>query len=175
MAAIRGAERPREAKLMGCLAGCAGAPGGGGQLTQWRRRGPDRGAGPGLIKKQSIRALAWGQTPLCCAPLPPERRPRPLALSRIPRHRISPLSTQPFASLNLNAALVANLESLDYRAMTPIKAQSLPAILAGRDLIGQVETGSGTAAAFGLGLLAQPAVGILRVQALVLRTTRNLS
>ena len=85
------------------------------------------------------------------------------------------MSTQPFASLNLNAALVANLESLDYRAMTPIQAQSLPAILAGRDLIGQGKTGSGKTAAFGLGLLDKLDVGRFRVQALVLCPTRELA
>ena len=85
------------------------------------------------------------------------------------------MNSLPFASLNLQAALVANLDSLQYRAMTPIQAQSLPAILAGRDLIGQGKTGSGKTAAFGLGLLDKLDVGRFQVQALVLCPTRELA
>lgn len=60
--------------------------------------------------------------------------------------------TQPaFNTLPLLPALVANLDSLGYTAMTPIQAESLPAILEGRDVIGQGKTGSGKTAAFALG------------------------
>ncbi|MFU1923145.1 DEAD/DEAH box helicase, partial [Klebsiella pneumoniae] len=45
------------------------------------------------------------------------------------------------------------LDSLGYREMTPIQAQSLPLILQGHDLIAQAKTGSGKTAAFLLPLL----------------------
>ncbi|MGL4467711.1 MAG: DEAD/DEAH box helicase, partial [Plesiomonas shigelloides] len=64
--------------------------------------------------------------------------------------------TQPahaFSTLKLKPELLDNLSSMGYHAMTPIQAQSLPAILAGEDVIGQGKTGSGKTAAFGLGLL----------------------
>ena len=57
-----------------------------------------------------------------------------------------------FSSLPLSAEALANIQSLDYQVMTPIQAQSLPAILAGRDLLAQAKTGSGKTAAFTIGL-----------------------
>ena len=48
-----------------------------------------------------------------------------------------------FSSLKLQAALLKNLDSLGYRVMTPIQAQSLPHVLAGKDVIAQAKTGSG--------------------------------
>ncbi|WP_287124763.1 ATP-dependent RNA helicase DbpA [Chromohalobacter sp.] len=89
---------------------------------------------------------------------------------------MSDLSPRPdFATLPLAPALLANLASLGYHAMTPIQAESLPAILAGRDVIGQGQTGSGKTAAFGLGVLAKLEVKAFRVQALVLCPTRELA
>lgn len=59
--------------------------------------------------------------------------------------------------------------------MTPIQAQSLPPILAGRDVIAQGKTGSGKTAAFGLGLLSKLRVKRFRIQSLVLCPTRELA
>lgn len=80
-----------------------------------------------------------------------------------------------FATLPLAPALLSNLDSLGYHAMTPIQAESLPAILAGRDVIGQGQTGSGKTAAFGLGVLSRLETKTFRVQALVLCPTRELA
>lgn len=85
------------------------------------------------------------------------------------------MSQTTFSSLNLQELLLDNLESLGYRRMTPIQAQSLPPILEGRDVIGQGKTGSGKTAAFGLGLLEKLDVQHFRVQALVLCPTRELA
>jgi ATP-independent RNA helicase DbpA len=59
--------------------------------------------------------------------------------------------------------------------MTPIQAQSLPAILAGKDIIAQAKTGSGKTAAFALGLLSTLNRKRFRVQSLVLCPTRELA
>lgn len=59
--------------------------------------------------------------------------------------------------------------------MTPIQAQSLPLILAGKDVVAQGKTGSGKTAAFGLGLLHNLEVKRFRVQTLVLCPTRELA
>jgi len=59
--------------------------------------------------------------------------------------------------------------------MTPIQAQSLPHILAGKDVIAQGKTGSGKTAAFALGLLQKLEVKKFRVQSLVLCPTRELA
>lgn len=80
-----------------------------------------------------------------------------------------------FDSLTLSPTLNAGLDALGYTEMTPVQAQALPLILAGRDLIAQAPTGSGKTAAFGLGLLQQIDVTQIRVQALILCPTRELA
>ncbi len=80
-----------------------------------------------------------------------------------------------FSSLTLQSALIENLASLEYFEMTPIQAQSLPHILAGKDVIAQGKTGSGKTAAFSLGLLDKLDIKQFRVQALVLCPTRELA
>ncbi|WED22657.1 ATP-dependent RNA helicase DbpA [Vibrio sp. JC009] len=85
------------------------------------------------------------------------------------------MSTTPFSQLPLSQALLQNLDSMGYTAMTPIQAQSLPLMLAGKDVIGQGKTGSGKTAAFGLGLLTNLNVKRFRVQSLVLCPTRELA
>lgn len=85
------------------------------------------------------------------------------------------MSKTSFASLSLQQALLDNLASLNYEAMTPIQAQSLPPILTGDDVIAQAKTGSGKTAAFGLGILERLEVQAYEVQALVLCPTRELA
>jgi ATP-independent RNA helicase DbpA len=80
-----------------------------------------------------------------------------------------------FDQLNLPADLFENLKSLEYHTMTPVQAQSLPLLLAGKDVIAQAKTGSGKTVAFGLGVLARLDVKKFRVQALVLCPTRELA
>jgi ATP-independent RNA helicase DbpA len=80
-----------------------------------------------------------------------------------------------FNSLPLKPALLASVETLGYTGMTPVQAQSLPPMLAGRDVIAQAQTGSGKTAAFGLGLLQAIDVDTIRLQALVLCPTRELA
>ncbi|WP_341502153.1 ATP-dependent RNA helicase DbpA [Gallaecimonas sp. GXIMD4217] len=85
------------------------------------------------------------------------------------------MSQPDFATLNLAPALLGNLATLGYTTMTPIQAQSLPPMLAGRDVIAQGKTGSGKTAAFGLGLLSRLNVKRFRIQSLVLCPTRELA
>src|SRR5450830_663856 len=80
-----------------------------------------------------------------------------------------------FASLPLTDSFLANLDSLGYKTMTPIQAQSLPSVLEGRDLIAQAKTGSGKTAAFGIGLLHKINPAWFATQALVLCPTRELA
>jgi ATP-independent RNA helicase DbpA len=80
-----------------------------------------------------------------------------------------------FTDLPLNPALFLGLDALGLVQMTPIQAQSLPALLEGRDLIAQAPTGSGKTAAFGLALLHRIDPARTRLQALVLCPTRELA
>ncbi|MBB1076798.1 ATP-dependent RNA helicase DbpA [Rhodoferax sp. 4810] len=84
-------------------------------------------------------------------------------------------ATNLFNTLPLNPATLENLAQLGYNEMTPIQAASLPAALAGKDLIAQAQTGSGKTAAFGLALLERLNPRRFAVQALVLCPTRELA
>lgn len=85
------------------------------------------------------------------------------------------MSDASFASLALSPALLTNLDSLGYHAMTPVQAESLPPMLAGRDVMAQAKTGSGKTAAFGLALLEGLRLDTFAVQGLVLCPTRELA
>jgi ATP-dependent RNA helicase DeaD len=80
-----------------------------------------------------------------------------------------------FASLGLSDPLLETLEQLGYEAPTPIQARTIPALLKGRDLIGQAQTGTGKTAAFALPLLQQLDLKSKATQALVLTPTRELA
>ena len=86
-----------------------------------------------------------------------------------------PVSSASFSSLSLKPELLSNLDSLGYKEMTPIQAQSLPHILEGKDVIGKAKTGSGKTAAFALGLLNRLEVKRFRIQVLVMCPTRELA
>ena len=80
-----------------------------------------------------------------------------------------------FSSTALSRPVLDNLDQLGYTQMTPIQAQSLPAILQGRDVIAQAMTGSGKTAAFGLGIMHTLKPAWFGTQALVLCPTRELA
>jgi ATP-dependent RNA helicase DeaD len=63
---------------------------------------------------------------------------------------------------------------LGYEKPTPIQEQTIPALLGGRDIIGQAQTGTGKTAAFGLPLLEYIESDSQDVQALVVTPTREL-
>lgn len=81
-----------------------------------------------------------------------------------------------FNQLGLTAPVLQAVLSLGYEAPTPIQAQCIPFILAGKDILGQAQTGTGKTAAFSLPLLCRldpnKSGG---PQALVLTPTRELA
>ena len=82
-----------------------------------------------------------------------------------------------FAEMDLRPELLSALSALGYEEPTPIQREAIPAILAGRDLLGQAATGTGKTAAFALPLL-QRMMPNRRKQdplALVLVPTRELA
>ena len=80
-----------------------------------------------------------------------------------------------FSTLALIDPLQRGLKEVSYAEMTPVQASSLPAILAGRDVVAQARTGSGKTAAFALGLLAALDTASVKLQGLVLCPTRELA
>ncbi|MBV9344618.1 MAG: DEAD/DEAH box helicase, partial [Gammaproteobacteria bacterium] len=87
-----------------------------------------------------------------------------------------------FASLDLVHEVMAGIKQAGFRDCTPIQAQTLPLALAGRDVAGQAQTGTGKTAAFLValyqGLLTRaPLSGrsATSVRALIIAPTRELA
>jgi ATP-independent RNA helicase DbpA len=80
-----------------------------------------------------------------------------------------------FDVMPISSAQLKNLHDLGYTSMTPIQADSLPVILAGKDIIARAKTGSGKTAAFGIGILEGINPRFHGTQALVLCPTRELA
>jgi ATP-dependent RNA helicase DeaD len=80
-----------------------------------------------------------------------------------------------FEGLGLSEELVLHLETLGFTEPTPIQVQAIPHLLAGRDVVGQAQTGTGKTAAFSLPILERIDLDVTAVQALVLTPTRELA
>ncbi len=83
-----------------------------------------------------------------------------------------------FSELGLGDELVKTLAALGYEEPTPIQSQALPALLAGRDVLGQAATGTGKTAAFALPLLQRHVADHRKAgkpRVLVLTPTRELA
>src|SRR5579872_7383776 len=80
-----------------------------------------------------------------------------------------------FAELGLSEPVLEALRRVGYESPSPIQEQAIPPLLAGRDVIGQAQTGTGKTAAFGLPMIqyVDPELDD-EVQALVLTPTREL-
>ena len=86
----------------------------------------------------------------------------------------SPISLT-FAELALAAPILQAIQEVGYEVPSPIQAESIPPLLAGRDLIGQAQTGTGKTAAFALPLLSRLDINCRQPQILVLTPTRELA
>ncbi len=84
-------------------------------------------------------------------------------------------SIDSFAALQLPAPLLSALAEVGYETPSPIQAACIPHLLAGRDLLGEAQTGTGKTAAFALPLLACLDIADKTPQALVLTPTRELA
>ncbi len=80
-----------------------------------------------------------------------------------------------FASLGLNDLLCRAIREMGFDAPSPIQEQAIPPALAGQDLIGQAQTGTGKTAAFGLPILERIRPGVRSPQAVILCPTRELA
>ncbi|KAJ5760205.1 hypothetical protein N7520_007361 [Penicillium odoratum] len=80
-----------------------------------------------------------------------------------------------FKDLGIMAELCTACEKMGYKAPTPIQAESIPAALEGRDIIGLAETGSGKTAAFALPILQTLMDKPQPFYALIISPTRELA
>ncbi|XPF95850.1 DEAD/DEAH box helicase [Colwellia sp. RE-S-Sl-9] len=80
-----------------------------------------------------------------------------------------------FDSLGLPETLLSALKTLGFESSTAIQAQTIPPLLAGKDVLGEAQTGTGKTAAFGLPALAKIDTSIKKPQLMVLAPTRELA
>jgi len=80
-----------------------------------------------------------------------------------------------FEAFELHPQLLQAVDEMAYATPTPIQAQAIPALLSGRDVLGQAQTGTGKTAAFALPMLHGFDREIEGVQGLVIAPTRELA
>ena len=80
-----------------------------------------------------------------------------------------------FSSLRISGEFVEHLESRRITEPTPVQSQSIPVLLAGKDLIAQAQTGTGKTLAFLLPIMQKLDPGDRSVQALIISPTRELA
>ncbi len=84
-------------------------------------------------------------------------------------------SQMTFTELELSQSVLKALDDVGYETPTPIQTQVIPHVLAGRDVLGQAQTGTGKTAAFALPLLSRIDIKKKLPQVLVLTPTRELA
>lgn len=80
-----------------------------------------------------------------------------------------------FQSMELSPAVLRAVEAMGFEEPSPIQKRTIPLIMAGHDLIGQAQTGTGKTAAFGVPIVERLDHRSKRVQALVITPTRELA
>lgn len=80
-----------------------------------------------------------------------------------------------FNQLALHPSILTALNAVGYETPSPIQAQTIPLLLAGKDVLGQAQTGTGKTAAFALPLLSNLDLNTHAPQVLVLAPTRELA
>ena len=83
--------------------------------------------------------------------------------------------TPGFRDLALIDPVLRALDDVGYESPSPIQAQIIPHVLAGKDVLGQAQTGTGKTAAFALPLLSRIDLQRAEPQVLVLTPTRELA
>src|SRR5258707_9486057 len=81
----------------------------------------------------------------------------------------------PFSTLGISNQLVDGVKAMGYVEPTPIQLRTIPLILAGQDVIGSAQTGTGKTAAFALPILTKLGVHAPQPRVLILEPTRELA
>ncbi|KRL61068.1 DEAD/DEAH box helicase [Latilactobacillus fuchuensis] len=80
-----------------------------------------------------------------------------------------------FSELGLTEPIMKAIERAGFEEATPIQSDTIPLALAGKDVIGQAQTGTGKTAAFGLPILQNLDLENPNIQALIISPTRELA
>ncbi len=80
-----------------------------------------------------------------------------------------------FTTFNLSKPVLDAIDKMGFVEATPIQNKTIPLVMAGRDVLGQAQTGTGKTAAFGIPLAEMLPIDAEGVQALVLSPTRELA
>jgi ATP-dependent RNA helicase DeaD len=85
------------------------------------------------------------------------------------------MEKRPFAELGVSPEILKAVEKLGYEEASPIQTAVIPAVLQGRDVVGQSATGSGKTAAFAIPAIELAKASVRKVQVLILCPTRELA
>ena len=85
------------------------------------------------------------------------------------------MQKKPFAELGLSPELLKAVAQMGFEEASHIQSQAIPALLAGSDVVGQSQTGSGKTAAFALPAIEMVDVQLRAPQVLILCPTRELA
>ena len=80
-----------------------------------------------------------------------------------------------FAEFGLEPDVLQAISEMGFEEATPIQAKAIPVAIAGKDMIGQAQTGTGKTAAFGIPLISKIAASEDRIVALIMAPTRELA
>src|SRR6267378_1120777 len=80
-----------------------------------------------------------------------------------------------FTQLGLSPSILEGVKAMGYVEPTPIQLRAIPLILAGQDVIGSAQTGTGKTAAFALPILSELGARSPGTRVLVLEPTRELA
>src|SRR5947208_15113906 len=83
--------------------------------------------------------------------------------------------TKSFSELGLSADLLKAIDRLGFEQAAPIQAAAIPLLLAGKDVVGQSQTGSGKTAAFAAPAIEKVDLAQRSTQVLILCPTRELA
>lgn len=80
-----------------------------------------------------------------------------------------------FNELNIEASVLKSLAEMGFESATPIQEQAIPTALAGKDMIGQAQTGTGKTTAFGVPMIQNIDPSNRSIQGIVIAPTRELA
>ena len=80
-----------------------------------------------------------------------------------------------YIDADIHSNILRAVADMGFEIMSPIQEQAIPALLTGRDIIGQAQTGTGKTAAFGIPMIQSVDAELKKLQAIVLCPTRELA